>query len=87
MWSMYIEDAARHRRPSRFFRVGSTEEGAVEARRFGFWRIFGKAMRQFVSGISPSADFPQNASYQHHSNRFKAPTARKRPNTRTFRSF
>ena len=59
-----IEDAARHRRPSRFFGVGCTEEGAVDRRRFGFWRVFGKPTRNLFSGISNNADFPQNGSYQ-----------------------
>ena len=43
-----IEDAARHRRPSRFLGVGCTEEGAVDRRRLGFWRVFGKPNRQFL---------------------------------------
>ena len=43
-----IEDAARHRRPSRFLGVGCTEEGSVDRRRLGFWKVYGEPTRKFV---------------------------------------
>ena len=40
-----IEDAARHRRPPSFLGVGCTEDGTVDTRRLGFWRVFGQPTR------------------------------------------
>ena len=43
-----IEDAARYRRPSRLLGVGCTEEGSVDRRRLGFWKVYGEPTRKFV---------------------------------------
>ena len=59
-----IEDAARHRRPSRYFGVGCTEERIVDRRRLGFSMVFGRfsekrsRFQDFTDFKTKSENFP-----------------------------
>ena len=58
----HIEDAARHRRPSRFFGVGCTEEGIVDRRRLGFWMVFGRFSER-MSRFEDFTDFRKKSNH------------------------